>query len=391
MEKSRARWWDLPAAIFLLLMIIFSAWRLQTTDWAEGLGYVFNVAVLGLFIGLALGQSSFQKRGVFLLSIGYMLVVFTWQWFGYIDFPKEESYLGDRLLILAGRLLTGMSEFASGRPVKDPLIFLALLFIPYWFTALVSGYQLTRHANALAATLPSGVLMFIIFLNHYTTRDYSWLFGAYLFSALLLLGRIKYIVDRIKWREQRVQVSAESSMDMNNIIMVCAAALIVMVWTIPYTLPYNANARKAWQKVSASWFAKNEQMDNIFAAVKKDNVPSRDFYRNELALGTRAKQSDAIAFLVYTPAAARDFPRLYWRGRVYDRFEENRWQTSELKNTEYAPQDGDFNIPDTEQRFNLNFSFSVYIKGQTILYSAAQPIWTSHPAVIACRHSGGKC
>ena len=364
-------------------MIIFSAWRLQTTDWSEGLGHVRNVALLGLFIGLALGQSSFQKRNLIFLSIGYMLVVFIWQWFGYIEFPKEESYLGDRLLILAGRLLTGMSEFAAGRPVKDPLIFLALLFIPYWFTALLSGYQLTRHANALAATVPGGVLMFIIYLNHYTTRDYSWLFGAYLFAALLLLGRTKYIVDQVKWREQRVQVSAESSMDMNNIIMVCAAALILVVWTVPYTLPYNANARKAWQKVSASWFSKNEQMDNMFAAVKKDNVPSSDFYRNVLALGTRAKQSDAIAFLVYTPITARDFPRLYWRGRVYDRFEENRWQTSELENTEYAPQDGDFNIADTEQRFNLNFSFSVYLKGQTILYSAAQPVWTSHPAVIA--------
>ena len=377
------RWWDLPSTIFLFLTILFSAWRLQTTDWAEGLGYVLNVALLGLIVGLALGQSKFQKRGVIFLSIGYMLIVFIWQWFGYIEFPKEVSYLGDRLLILTGRLLSGISELASGRPVKDPLIFLSLLYIPYWFTALFSGYQLTRHANALAAALPSGILMFIIYLNHYTTRDYSWLFGAYLLAAILLLGRIKYITDRVKWVEQRVQVSAESSMDMNNAIMICATALILVVWFVPYTLPYNANARKAWQKIYANFFPENEQLDNMFAAVKKDNVPSSDFYRNELALGTRAKQSDAIAFLAYTPLAAKDFPRLYWRGRVYDRFEENRWQTSELINTKYAPQDGDFNIPDTTQRFNLNFSFTVYTKGQTILYSAAQPLWTSHSASIA--------
>lgn len=383
MEKSRARWWDLPSAIFLFLTVLFSAWRLQSTDWVEGLEHVRNVALLGLIIGLALGQSAFQKRGVIFLSIGYMLVIFIWQWFGYMEFSKEESYIGDRLLILAGRLLTGMSEFAAGRPVKDPLFFLALLYIPYWFTALFSGYQLTRHANALASVLPGGILMFIIYLNHYTTRDYSWLFGAYLFAAILLLGRIKYNADRIKWKEQRVQISAESSMDINNAIMVCAAVLILAVWIAPYTLPYNTEARKAWQKVSANWFSENDQIDNMFAAVKKDNVPSSDFYRNELALGTRATQSEAIAFLAYTPLAARDFPRLYWRGRVYDRFEEGRWQTSELENAKYIPQDGDLHIPDTTQRFNLNFSFSVYIKGQTILYSAAQPIWTSHPASIA--------
>ncbi|MFN8383669.1 MAG: hypothetical protein U0V02_17140 [Anaerolineales bacterium] len=52
-----------------------------------------------------------------------------------------------------------------------------------------------------------------------------------------------------------------------------------------------------------------------------------------------------MLFLVYTPAAARDFPRLYWRGRVYDRFDEGRWQTSEIENKKYVPQDGDMNIP----------------------------------------------
>ena len=383
MENSRTRWWDIPSAIFLFLTILFSAWRLQTTDWAEGLGHVRNVALLGMLIGLALGQSTFQKRSVIFLSTGYMLVIFIWQWFGYIGFSEEESYLGDRLLILASRLLTGISEFAAGRPVKDPLIFLTLLFIPYWFTALFSGYQLTRYANGLAATLPSGIMMFIIYMNHYTTRDYSWLFGAYLFSALLLIGRVKYITDRVKWREQRVQISVESGMDMNNAIMVCAAALILVVWIVPYTLPYNADARKSWQKVHARLFPENEQVDNMFAAVKKDNVPSKDFYRNELALGTRATQSDSVAFLAYVPITAKDFPRLYWRGRVYDRFEENRWQTSEVENTKYAPQDGDFNIPDASRRYNLNFSFSVYLKGQTILYSAAQPVWVSHPATIA--------
>jgi len=383
MEKSRTRWWDLPSAIFLFLAILFSTWRLQSTDWADGLAHVRNVALLGLLIGLVLGQSAFRNRSVIFLSIGYMLAIFIWQWFNYIEFSKEEAYLGDRFLILAGRLLTGLSEFASGRPVKDPLFFLALLYIPYWFTALFSGYQLTRHANSLAAVLPNGILMFIIYLNHYTTRDYNWLFGAYLFAALLLLGRIKYLVDQLKWKEQRVQVAPESSMDINNAIMVCAAVLILAAWIVPYTLPYNTNARRVWQKVSANWFPENERMDNMFAAVKKDNVPSSDFYRNELALGTRAKQSESIAFLVYIPPTALDFPRLYWRGRVYDFFDEGRWKTSDLENFKYVPQDGDFKIPDIDQRFNLNFSYTAYIKGQTILYSAAQPVWTSHPASIA--------
>lgn len=382
MEKSPARWWDLPSAIFLFLAVLFSAWRLQSTSWTDGLEHARNAALLGLIIGLALGQSKYQRRGNVLLSIGYMLVIFCWQWFSFMEFTAEETYLGDKFLILAGRLLLGLSEFASNRPVKDPLFFVALLCIPYWFSGLFSGYQLTRHANGLAAVLPSGILMFVIYLNHYTPNDYNWLFGAYLFIALLLLGRQKYLVDRKKWREERVQVSVESGMDFNNAIMVSAAVLILLVWVIPSALPFNPQVRKAWQKISRNWFSEDERLENMFASVKKDNLPSNDYYRNELPLGTRISQSESVAFLVYTPAAAQDFPRLYWRGRIYDRFEGGRWLTSEVEGKRYEPQDGDFEIPDTENRKSLNFTYNVYIKGQTILYTAAQPVWVSHPATL---------
>lgn len=382
MEKSPARWWDLSSAIFLFIAFLFSTWRLQSTNWTDGLEYVGSVALLGLMVGLALGQSRYQRRGAALLSIGYMLVVFCWRWLGFIEFTEEETYLGDKLLILVGRLLLGLSEFASNRPVKDPLFFVALLSIPYWFSGLFSGYQLTRYANGLAAILPSGILMFVITLNHYTTRDYSWLFGAYLFIALLLLGRQKYLVDRRKWREQRVQFSTESGVDFNNSIMVSAAVLILLVWALPSALPYNPQARQAWQRISRNWFSGDERLENMFASVKKGNLPSNDYYRNELPLGTRISESASVAFLVYTPAAAQDFPRLYWRGRVYDRFEDGRWLTSAVEGKRYEPQDGNFEIPDTENRENINFTYNVYIKGQTILYTAAQPVWVSHPANI---------
>lgn len=383
MEKSSARWWDLPSAIYLFLAILFSAWRLQSTTWTDGLEHVRNVALLGLMVGLALGQSIYKGRGLVFLATGYMLTLLTWQWLGMIEFGKEEAELGERLIILAGRLLIGLSEFAAGRPVKDVLFFVAILCIPYWFIGLISGYQLTRYANSLAAVLPGGTLMFVIHINHYSTRDYSWMFGAYIFVALLLVGRQKYLMDKKNWREQRVQVPAESGMDFNNTIMTSAAILILLAWTIPATLPFNEQARQSWKTVSNKWFPKNENLENVFAAAKKDKIPTSDFYRDELSLGTRAKQSAAIAFLVYVPSTTQDVPRLYWRGRVYDHFENGRWQTTNVVSADFEPQDGDFEIPDTTNRINLNFTFNVYLKGQSIIYSAAQPLWVSHPGKIS--------
>ena len=241
---------------------------------------------------------------------------------------------------------------------------------------------MTRNANALAAVLPGGILMFMIYIIHYTTHDYSWMFGAYLFVTLLFLGRQKYLVDRKKWGERRVQIPAESGMDFNNTILTSAAILIVLVWMFPSTLPSNTQAKEAWQETSKKWFSKNERLENVFAAAKQDNLPVSDLYRDNLPLGTQAKESAAIAFLVYVPPSAMELPRLYWRGRVYDRFEDGRWLTTEVKGANYEPQNGDFEIPDTQNRINLNFTFNMFLKGQTILYTAAQPLWVSHPANI---------
>ncbi len=383
MEKSSARWWDLPSAIFLFFAILFSAWRLQSTDWTKDLNVVWNIALLGLIVGLALGQSIYQKRGVLFLAGAYMLVFFIWQLLGMLEFGEGETYLGDKLTVLAGRLVLGVSEFAAGRPVKDPLFFVAIFCIPYWFTALFSGFQLTRHGNALAAILPPGILIFIVHFNHYTTRDTSWLFGLYLFAAFLLLGRQKYLRDMQIWREQHVQISPESGFDFNNTIMISAAVLIVLAWMAPSSiLTFNKLARSGWQSLSDDLFPKNERLENIFAAAKKEPIPVSNFYQSELALGTQASQGADVAFLVFPSSPTQDLPRLYWRGHVYDSFEDARWLTSGVTSFTYEPQDGDFLIDDTQDRLKLDFTFNVYTQEQAILYTASQPLFVSHAATI---------
>lgn len=380
MEKS-SRWWDLPSAVLLFVAVLFSAWRLQTTDWTEGLGHVRNVAILGLLVGLALGQSRFQKRGVILLSIGYMLVFFLWQWLGLIPFEEEQTYLGDRLLILFGRLFTDLGEFFAGRPVENQLLIVVLLCIPYWFASLFSGYQLTRHANYLASILPGGILMLFVFIYHFTSKDYTWMFGAYLFIALLLLGRQKYLLDRKKWAKERVQVSSESSLDLNNTSMVIAAALVMLAWGMPYTFASNADAKEAWQNVTRDWFS-GDRFENLFKSVNKEKKPQPRNFQTELALGTQTSLSELVVFLVHVPNSADEIPRLYWRGQVYDRYENDRWLTTGEDELRHVQTDGDLDIPDTDNRRRISFTYDVYSEGQTILYSAAQPIWLNQNALI---------
>ncbi|MBL8062092.1 MAG: transglutaminase domain-containing protein [Anaerolineales bacterium] len=381
MEKTSSRWWDIPSALILFLAVLFSAWRLQTTDWTEGLGHVRNVAIAGFIVGLALGQSRFQKRGVFWLTLGYMLVTFIWQWLRAIGFNESETYLGDRLLILFGRLFTDLKELSSGRSVEDQFFVMMLLCIPFWFASLYGGYQLTRHASFLASVLPNGILMFLIHIYHYTTRDYTWMIGAYLFLALMLLSRQKYQIDRRKWSLERVQVSSDSSIDITNTTVIVAAALVVLAWGVPYVLPSTANGREFWQNTSREWFS-GDRFEKMFASVNKESQPIPRNFQTQMSLGVRVPQSDLVVFQVYVPSSAQDFPRLYWRGQVFDHYENESWQTTGREEIRKDSSGGDFDVPDLENRERLGFTFDVFVDGQIILYTPSQPIWVNHDSIL---------
>ena len=381
MEKSTPRRWDLPASFILFLAVLFSAWRLQTADWAEGLAQIRTVAVIGCLVGLALGYSRYQKRGLIFFSLAYMLVITAWQLIGLIEFGEDQTWLLDKFAVLFGRLATDIKELQAGRAVKDQFFVVALMCLPYWFTSLYSGYHLTRRGDFLKSILPNGILMFIIHAYHYTSRDYTWMFGVYLFLALLLLSRLKYLADRKKWAETRVQVSSESGLDMTNTTFAMAAVLIFLAWGIPYILPATAEGREFWRKTYGEVFS-SSRFENIFASVDKEAQPKPRNFQTELALGTRIPQSDLVVFRVFVPESAADLPRLYWRGQVYDHYEDGAWQTTGEDESRRQPSDGDIQIPDDSHTRRYGFTFDILTKGQRLLYTPAQPVWVNHDAIM---------
>lgn len=380
MEKTPTRWWDLPSAILLFFIIQVSTWRLQATDWTENLNLVRNIAVIGLLVGMALGQSIFKKHNLILLSIAYMLVAFISQWMGFIEFDRDQNYLGDKFLILFGRLFTSISEFLSGREVGDQILVLVLLSLPYWLISLYSGYQLTRYANVMASILPSASIMLITHYYHYTAKDYSWMFGAFLFFTLLFIGRQKYLADKIKWSKERVLFSNESSLDINNTTFTVAATIVILAWLIPYTFTANTSTKDTWQKISGDWFS-SDFYENLFSSVNKEKKPQAKNFQTELGLGTQTSQSDAIIFLVYTPSVVQEYPRLYWRGQVYDTYEDGKWLITSQDEVRYTAS-RDIEIPDLQNRSRLSFTFDIYTETQIILFSAAQPISANHNTIV---------
>jgi len=380
MEKSPSRWRDLPSAALFVLAILISVWRLTITVWTDNLGYVINLAVVAAIVGLTLGVSRFGKRVVFWLALGYSLVFIPNQLIAFYD---HDIYLGERLASVGGRLLSSIGLFLADKPVKDQLFFITLMGILYWCVALVSGYQLARYNRTLAAILPAGLVMLVIHQFDRGEPERIWLIAMYLFVALALIARGKYLRDRLDWVERRVQLAPEVGSDLGVGALVGAAVLILLAWNLPLNLTGAPVLEKKWQEVTRPWRATRDRLGRAFDALEGQGAAERvETFRSSMGLGSRAATGNATILKVSVPPEALELPRLYWRARVYDHYENGGWSESPAVTTEFSPTEESFPIPDLEGRQEYEFTVTSFTEGQALLSMPAQPLWVSRPSDV---------
>src|ERR1700752_2246663 len=235
MEKSseQSRWWDWPAILLLFALLQTVAARLVATDWVPHLPLIQLFTTMGDAIGLALGYSQFQRRTARWISLFYMVILLPLQWNLVID---QEVSLEEQLASVGGRLLYSISEFFSRRPVEDPLFFIACMSITFWVISASAGFSLLRHQNFLRIVLPSAIGMLIIQNYDNVATGRLWFLAAFVFITLFLLGRLNFLQDQKHWRERRVFLSPENSVDLTSGMAIAAGLIILMAWTVPISI-----------------------------------------------------------------------------------------------------------------------------------------------------------
>lgn len=383
-----SQWWDWPsvALLFLLLQTVTS--RLVITSWTSYLYLVQAATLMGFVIGVAGGYSNFPRRTVRWLSFFYLIVLLPLQWTRIID---QQVSLEEQLLSVAGRLLFSISEFFSRRPVEDPLFFIALMCIAFWVLSASAGYHLIRHQNFLTIAVPSviGILLIQNYDNGVASR--VWILGFFILFALLLLGRLNFLQEQRKWREKRVFLSPENSLDLTSSMAIAAGLLIITAWTVPSSFMRIDSARRVWNQITKPW---NDFTDRIENAVSALDSPSGgkpgEFYGTELELGLGFPLSDTLMFTVQTPQLSFEQkpPRYYWRGRTYDHFAQNQWFTTGTARETYSPLMQGLPIPNTENGDPQRFLFTAGETRFSLLYAPSQAVWVSRPGSMLTSLAG---
>ena len=120
-SSSNSRWWDLPAAFLLLLILTTAFMRLVATEWTDHLIVTRFITYLGLAAGLALGFSVFSSRRVVFFAFIYGLFVILWR----VGVTMGEGISWqERLLSLVGRIgviVTNLIQQKAAGVVDQPV------------------------------------------------------------------------------------------------------------------------------------------------------------------------------------------------------------------------------------------------------------------------------
>ncbi len=377
MQTHPKRPWDWLLAILLIAAMLTSAGRLAVTSWTMELETAQVMAGLGALLGLVIGASRFERRGLIGLALGYGLVIYPW-YLGWVELPNVPAM--ERMLSLGGRLLFSIGLLFRGEPVKDHLFFVTLLSIIYWAISVGAGFTLQRRANLLGALVPAGVVLLVVHsYDSFFTQRIAFV-AVYIFLSLALAGRLYYLKQRAAWQAEKVYMTSETNQVMINGLLGAAASIVLLTWALPASATSLAIAADTWKQVTRPWREAQENMSDAFAALESTVNPRRDYFGDTLPLGTSVPETETVVFVVQVVARPFQPPRLYWRGRIYDVFDGRQWITSEPVGVVFDPENGNLNIPEKDSPNLMSLRVQNQISDLGLVYAMPQTVWISRRA-----------
>src|SRR4030095_15099397 len=229
----------------------------------------------------------------------------------------QQASLEEQFASVAGRLFFSTSDFFARRSVEDPLFFVALMSITFWIISSWAGYTLVRNQNYLGSVLPAAIGLIIIQNYDNGIPGRLWFLAFFAFIALLLLGRLQYLQNKLSWRARRIFLSPDNSVDLTTSMAVAAGLIIIVARTAPASISSMGSAVKTWNRVTRPWHEFTERMENAVSALESPSGGKRgEFFGSQLALGRGFPLSDLVMFEVEAPDLPYEEkpPRYYWRG-----------------------------------------------------------------------------
>ncbi len=277
-ETKKHRWWDISAAALLLAALISVALRLNATRWTNYLYITESLIILHACLGFALGYSRFPAWLVTILSILYSFILVPWQVGQIVGNPTPGLQWSDRLIIIQSRLEAVILQLINRNIVENSVLFIVLMGFLFWWLGVLAGYFLIRKGNPWQAVIPSGVTLVVIQSFDPMGSNRIWYLAAFLFFVLMLVSRMVFLHNRIRWFGTNTSLPPYLGLDFIRFTLVTTGCIVILAWVFPSITSSLPILQKGIQPIKEQWSDFQERFDNAFASLKSTLNVSTDYY-----------------------------------------------------------------------------------------------------------------
>ncbi len=361
-----------------MALVMLSGVAFAAADWVDHLIIVPAVGVLGVLAGAALAWSRFGPRLAAVLGSIYGAFVVVWQLGQALDPGLSWR---QRLSDLSGRLSAFLRVVLRGETNPDPLMFVVLMAVLFWFLGAQAGWVIYRRQALWRAVLPPGLALMVNAFFYIGPRGLEGYVASYVLLTLLLALRLNLVQQRDGWASGWAQVPPGASQVIARVGIILAVAIVVLAWGGP-AFAQSTTAADLWIKVSAPLQSLRDRIGDAFGRLRSPVVTVSDVYGASLTLGAGVEPGDARIMEVAPRGRLGTGGRLYWRSRVYDHYEAGAWSTTVGEPAAFEPADGAFDVPRYAARRTLAFTFSPHVPALQALYVPSAPVWVNRTAVL---------
>ena len=194
-------------------------------------------------------------------------------------------------------------------------------------------------------------------------------------------GRLKAL-----HRYEILDTGSEPEFDMGAGVLIVAIALVVIAWLAPTPAAAVPAAAHLWQDLNQPLDSARTRISNMLAAIESGTRGATEIYGNSLSLGVNARQGTDEVFSVTPPSP--DFPRYYWRMRVYDTYQAGNWLSSPGFTEAFSSEQADLVIPAAASARVGDFLIRWKTSPTILLAIPSQPVWVSRTGQIQLADAG---
>jgi hypothetical protein len=334
MEDSSNRNIDLSGIILLLFFLLLVAGYLRTTKWIPNLELITFSMIIGFILGFIIAKSCFDQVSVFWLFCAYSLgiiplaILVTSSSSG-----SFQDYLFNQIYLSGGAIL----EWSRGGAISSPFLFLVFFTMLFWTLGFYGSYFFVRKGSIFPILFIGLFILAAIefFLPHEEQKPWMTGLAALITVLFLIRANSQQLFHSMKGMDNNTSVMSDWTF--SPILLLVVIVITFSAWSIPEAVRAATPGTPESQKFARFSYEVRDGFNRLTASLRGSSYSGSLGYGPSMALGESISSAITPVFSAEVSHPLSSTDRIYWRGRVYEKYDDGIWQQGEEKQIQLQP------------------------------------------------------